>query len=141
MLGHNVSYYRKFDDATLLVLAKTENRVLITRDKKLYQKALSEGLDTFIVDSKCQEERLAVLADHFDFMLEIDLSVSRCPKCNGCLDSISKAEVKEKVPEGTFKYYDEFWQCTSCGKIYWKGAHWSRIQGALEAAKSKLGPV
>jgi uncharacterized protein with PIN domain len=140
ILGHNVTYYRNFDDATLLVLAKTENRTLLTRDQKLYQKALKDGLNAFLVNSKNQEERLAILANKFDFKLEIDLSVSRCPKCNGSLVNISKDEVKDKVPDGTFKYYDEFWQCKSCGKIYWKGAHWSRIQGALEAAKNKLGP-
>ena len=141
MLGHNVTYYRNFDDATLLVLSKTESRVLLTRDRELYQKALSDGLDAFLVDSKDQEKRLALLANHFGLKLEVDLSVSRCPKCNGCLVSISKDEVKEKVPEGTFKYYDEFWQCTSCGQVYWKGAHWTRIQGTLEAAKSQLDSI
>ncbi len=141
MLGHNVTYYRNFDDATLLVLSKTESRVLLTRDRKLYQKALSDGLEAFLVDSKDQEKRLAILANHFGFTLELDLSVSRCPKCNGCLASNFKDEIKDNVPEGTFKYYDEFWQCTNCGQVYWKGAHWTRIQGALEAAKSQLDSV
>ncbi len=141
MLGHNVTYYRDFDDATLLVLAKTENRVLLTRDLKLYQKALKDGLTAFLVDSKDQEERLALLANNFGFKLEIDLSVSRCPKCNGSLVSISKNEVKDKVPDGTFKYYDEFWRCSSCDQIYWKGAHWNRIQDTLETAKNKLADV
>lgn len=138
MLGHDVTYYRNFDDATLLVLAKTENRVLLTRDLELYQKALKDGLKSFLVNAKEQNQRLAILANHFGFNLEIDLSNSRCPKCNGSLVIISKDDVKDKVPDGTFKYYDEFWQCTSCGQVYWKGAHWTRIQEALEDAKTKL---
>lgn len=138
MLQHDVTYYRNFDDATLLVLAKTENRVLVTRDLKLYQKALSDGLDTFFVNAKEPEKRLALLANRFSFNLDIDLNLSRCPKCNGTLVTVSKAEIKEKIPEGTFKYYDDFWQCKSCDQIYWQGAHWKRIQGALDVAKREL---
>lgn len=141
MLGHNVTYYRNFDDATLLVLAKTENRVLLTRDLKLYQKALKDGLNAFLVDAKEQKQRLAILSDHFDFNLEINLRKSRCPKCNGSLVNISKDDVKDKVPDGTFKYYNQFWQCTSCSQVYWKGAHWIRIQEALEDAKTKLNQL
>jgi uncharacterized protein len=141
MLGHNVTYYRDFDDATLLALTKTESRTLLTMDQKLYQTALKDGLNAFLVDSKNQEERLALLAKEFDFKLKIDLNFSRCPKCNGSLASVSKDEVKDKVAEGTFKHYDEFWQCTSCEQVYWKGAHWSRIQETLEAANTKFDSI
>ncbi|MDG6222360.1 MAG: Mut7-C RNAse domain-containing protein [Candidatus Bathyarchaeota archaeon] len=138
MLGHNVTYYRNFDDATLLVLAKTESRILVTRDLKLYQKALSDGLETFFVNAKQPEKRLALLANRFSFELEIDLNFSRCPKCNGSLVSVSKKEIKNKIPDGTFKYYDDFWQCNNCGQVYWKGAHWTRIQGALVDTRRAL---
>lgn len=141
MLGHNVTYYRDFDDSTFLVLTKTEKRVLLTRDLKLYQKALKDGLDAFFVESKDQQQRLAFLANYFGFKLEIDLNVSRCPKCNGSLVRVSKDEVRAKVPDGTFKYYNNFWQCSSCGQIYWKGAHWNRIQDTLQAAKNNLADL
>ena len=138
MLGHNVTYYRHFDDKTLIDLAKSGNRVLLTRDVKLYQRTLSKGLQGFLVDKKDDSQKLAVLAKHFGFKLQIDMNLSRCPKCNGDLDCVSKNTLKDQIPTETFTYYDDFWKCKSCSQVYWQGAHWKRIQGVLDEAMGQL---
>ncbi|MCK4845820.1 MAG: hypothetical protein KAS95_09115, partial [Candidatus Heimdallarchaeota archaeon] len=40
------------------------------------------------------------------------------------------------IPEGTAKYYNEFWECTNCKKIYWVGRHWENIRAILENVKT-----
>jgi uncharacterized protein with PIN domain len=70
--------------------------------------------------------------------LNIDLKISRCPKCNARVKPIPKESVEDKVEETTFKFYDEFWQCPKCGQVYWQGAHWTRIRKTLEEAKEIL---
>jgi uncharacterized protein with PIN domain len=47
MLGQNVEYNVKLTDDQLLVQAKAEGRVLLTKDFELYQRALSRGLKRF----------------------------------------------------------------------------------------------
>jgi len=138
MLGHNVTYYRHFDDKTLMDLAKVENRVLLTRDLKLYQQTLGKGIPAFFVDVKDDAHKLAVLAKKFGFKLQIDMNVSRCPKCNCDLVSVSKGTLENQIPKETFTYYDDFWQCNGCSQVYWQGAHWNSIQTALDKANSKL---
>jgi uncharacterized protein with PIN domain len=141
MLGHNVKYSNSMDDSQLLVLAKNEHRTLLTRDSELYQHAVARGFDAFYVEGGTEEERLAEVARRYGIRLEIDMSVSRCPKCNTTVRQISKEEVRGRVEESTFGYYDEFWECPKCRQVYWRGAHWTRIRKTLEAAESDLGSV
>jgi uncharacterized protein with PIN domain len=141
MLGHNVKYSNSMDDSQLLVLAKNEHRTLLTRDFELYQRAVARGFGAFYVEGGTEEERLAEVARRYGIRLEIDMSVSRCPKCNTTVRLISKEEVRGRVEESTFRYYDGFWECPKCRQVYWRGAHWTRIRKTLEAAESDLGSV
>lgn len=138
MLGHNVEYSNKLDDAQLIAAAKKEHRILLTRDLELYQQATARGIDAFYLEGQTEKERLAELAKRFEFELDIDMSISRCPKCNTRVKSASKETIADKVEESTLAHYNEFWECPKCGKVYWQGAHWGRIRKTLEAARENL---
>jgi len=138
MLGHNVKYSNKLDDAQLVMIAKKERRILLTRDLELYQQATAKGVDAFYLEGKTESERLAQLAKRFDIKLDIEMAVSRCPKCNTRVKPTSKESVADKVEQSTLSNYNEFWECPKCDQIYWQGAHWTRIRRTLEAAKESL---
>ena len=138
MLGHNVKYASALSDDKLLKIAKVEHRILLTRDLELYQQAIAKGIKAAYVEGADEAEKLAKLAKRYGFPLEIDLKISRCPKCNARIKPIEKESVKGRVPESTYKYYDKFWECPKCGQIYWQGAHWKRISATLEKAKKLL---
>jgi uncharacterized protein with PIN domain len=138
MLGHNVKYSNRLDDAQLIAVAKKERRVLLTRDLELYQQATAKGVDAFYLNGETEEERLAELAKRFNIQLDIDMQTSRCPKCNARVKPVSKDNVKDKVEKSTFNCYNNFWECSKCGQIYWQGAHWTRIRKTLEKAKENL---
>jgi len=135
MLGQDVVYTGSMDDKELIEKAKKENRVLLTRDLELYQQAIGRGAEAFLVEGKTEAEKLANLVKRFNFRLEIDVRVSRCPKCNARIKSVSKADVINKIPKTTASYYNEFWECPNCRQIYWRGAHWKRIEKTLIEAK------
>lgn len=138
MLGHNVKYSNKLDDSQLIAIAKKERRILLTRDLELYQQATAKGVQAFYMEGQTEAERLAKLAQKFGINLDIDMAMSRCPKCNARVKSLPKEKVADKVEKTTFSYYNEFWQCPKCEQIYWQGAHWTRIRKTLEAAKENL---
>ena len=54
--------------------------------------------------------------------------LSRCVSCNGRLVPVKKEKVKNLVPSKTYRYTEDFVQCDNCGQVFWKGAHWQRIQ-------------
>lgn len=138
MLGHNVKYSNNIQDAKLIEIAKKERRVLLTRDLGLYQQAVAKGVDTFYIEGTGEAEKLANLAKRFGFNLEVDMTISRCPKCNARIRSIAKEKVAGRVPKTTFTYYNEFWECPKCEQIYWRGAHWNRIDKTLQEARKRL---
>ena len=138
MLGQDVEYAMSSNDEELIKTAKAEERVLLTRDLKLFQLAQKRGVDAFLVEGASRVEGLALLAKRFGFRLEIDVTVSRCPKCNTPIREVSKSEILDRIPGATSTYYDEFWECPSCGQIYWQGAHWKRIGNTLREARQTL---
>ena len=140
MLGYNVKYSTKLDDAQLMKIAKQERRTLLTKDLQLYQRAIAKGVVAFYMEGSSEPERLTELAKRFAVKLDIDMATSRCPKCNTRVKPISKEKVVEKVQKNTFSNYGEFWQCPKCEQIYWQGAHWIKIRKTLEAAKENLAP-
>lgn len=135
MLGQDVEYNVKLGDDQLLVQAKAEGRVLLTKDFELYQRAFGRGLEAFYLQGASEAERLAELAKRFNLTLEIDMDKSHCPRCNAKLQTASKEQVEGDVEKNTFLYYDKFWKCPNCGHVYWQGAHWKQIQQTLTQAK------
>ena len=138
MLGHNVEYSNKLDDAQLIMIARKERRILLTRDLGLYQQAMAKAVDAFYLEGKTEEEKIAELAKEFKITLDIDMTTSRCPKCNAQVKPTSKEKVANEVEKSTFAYYNEFWKCPKCGQIYWQGAHWTKIKKTLQTAKEIL---
>lgn len=138
MLGQDVKYSVKLDDAELLRMAKKEKRALLTRDLALYQQAVAKGIDALYLEGETEGERLAELAKRFNIPLNIDMATSRCPKCNARVKPISKEEAGDKVQKNTYANYDKFWQCPKCRQVYWQGAHWTKIRKTLSIAKGNL---
>ena len=80
MLGQDVEYSNNMEDTDLLAAAKNENRILLTRDFELYQRALGKGVDAFYLEGSTGEEKLAELAKRYGIPLEIDMSIIKVSK-------------------------------------------------------------
>jgi uncharacterized protein len=135
MMGHDAKYSNQFNDSELLEIAKKENRVLLTRDLALYKHATAKNAETYYVEGTAESDYLSELSARFGISLTIDMTQSRCPKCNTRLISVPKGEIAEKVEKNTLLHYNEFWNCPNCGAVYWQGAHWTKINATLEEAK------
>jgi len=141
MLGHDVKYSSKaLSDKQLIETAKAEQRVLLTRDLELYKQAIMHGAEAFLVEGATEAEKLARLAKRFNLKLEVDVNISRCPKCNSRIRHAAKDAIVGRVPKGTLANYDDFWECPGCGQVYWQGTHWKRINKTLRDAEQALKP-
>jgi uncharacterized protein with PIN domain len=138
ILGHDVEYTGSMDDKELMQKAKKEDRVLLTRDVELFKQAIAKGAEAFLIEDPNQTANLASLAKRFKIKLEVNVKISRCPKCNGTIRTVSKSEIADKIPLTTCSNYNEFWQCQQCGQVYWRGAHWNRIEKTLDEARKAL---
>jgi hypothetical protein len=52
-----------------------------------------------------------------------------------------KATVEHLLEPKTKKYYHEFFQCTACGQVYWKGSHYPRLKARIERWRAFAAPA
>jgi len=58
----------------------------------------------------------------------------RCMACGGELVTQDKEAIRERIPPKTYRWLDEYFACSRCGKLFWRGTHWERISKQLHAA-------
>jgi len=131
--GYDSVYHVDMNDDALLLEAKKENRILLTRDKQLHERSEKYNVISFYVLGTNTIEKLAYLCRNAGIPL-IPRS-SRCSQCNSIIILIRKDKIIEQIPENSYKHYNEFWVCESCGKIFWKGSHWNKILETLNSAQ------
>ncbi len=136
LLGYDTVYARGMPDSRIIRMAVEEGRVIVTRDRGLYARALRRGARAVLVRGRDTAERLAYLHRALGVRLYVDPDESRCPLCNGELARVSREYVRGRVPEPVYRMYSDFWVCLRCGQVYWRGGHWRGIEATLERARS-----
>ncbi len=126
LLGYD-TVYANTTDHELVRQARSEGRILLTRDIEL---ARRRGIDAVFISSNHLKEQLQQVIE--ELALQPDRVLSRCPTCNTPLRSVTKAEVRERVPAYVFRKHTSFRECPECGKIYWRGSHWQKMQDYLQ---------
>ncbi len=129
LLGYDSFYSSNMEDDKIIQLAKNENRILITKDVPLTQKAKKQQIGTIQITSDDEIEQFLQINEKTSLgKFTVGGGSSRCPVCNGELQHIEKNGVSEKVPTGVFENMKDFWKCTKCEKIYWEGTHIKNLQ-------------
>ena len=127
LLGLDTAYRNDAGDAELVADAVQERRVLLTQDRGLLRRrALPAGA---YVRGQQPDDQLADVLDRFAPPLA---PWTRCPRCNGPLEPAPVEEVAAVLEPGTLRSYAEFSRCTSCRRVYWRGAHPARLIALVE---------
>ncbi len=127
LFGFDTVYYKNGDDEGLI--KNFRERVLLTCDRELYRRCVSEGRIAIFVERS--EDEVYALSDIFkELGIKPKLRAIRCTVCNGRLRKMSESEVNTSsdIPKNTKSTYKEFYVCTNCGKVYWFGSHWKNIK-------------
>lgn len=127
ILGYDTTYFPQVEDRDLVRMARSEGRLLLTRDHELTRR---RGLKSLLIESDRLDEQVGQLLRDLD--LDVDLPMSRCAHCNAMLRSIGKEEVQSRVPPYVFREHQQFSLCPRCDKVYWKGTHWQRMRRRIE---------
>lgn len=130
--GYDVLYSEKLRDDGILELAVKEGRIVLTRNKRLREKADGRGIDSVLLVSNDFVDQLQQLTKERGIDVKSTPEYARCPMCNSTVRRVDKSEVVGKVKETVLRDVEEFWACISCGKIYWHGGHWRKIKEIAE---------
>ena len=129
MLGFDARYENNYDDKTIVRIAMTENRTVLTRDIHLLKhKIIRHG---YWIRSQQPLEQIKEVVHYFSLRDKFK-PFERCLECNGRITAISIDAVKEKVPLQISQDYHEFFQCNGCSRVYWKGSHYDKMKLLIE---------
>jgi uncharacterized protein with PIN domain len=119
VLGFDVVYSNVLDDDEIVRLAKSENRIILTRDNRLA--ARCRDSQYLFVESDAYKEQLQQVLRAFGLK---DFNVfSRCLECNTPLQEVDKETVFERIPPFIYLTQDRFATCPTCNRVYWHGTH------------------
>jgi uncharacterized protein with PIN domain len=141
LTGHNTIYSPEIHDNNLLDIAKRENRILLTSDAELHERAQQREVTALLLRGNV-DERVARVFSEFNIPPRINPSNSRCSKCNGVLeelDETKKEKIKGLVHEQTYNHYDRFWHCNECQSVYFQGGQWENINQYMDRIRRLLG--
>lgn len=137
MLGFDALYRNDYHDEELARVSRHENRILLTRDRGLLKRAVvTQG---YLLREIHPRRQLVEVLGRFDLLGSV-APFQRCVHCNAILDRAPAELIRDRLPPRTRQYYDEFHICPDCSRIYWKGAHYKRMNRFVERIiESKLG--
>ncbi|MBC7129009.1 MAG: Mut7-C RNAse domain-containing protein [Thermoplasmatales archaeon] len=131
VMGYDVLYLKNVEDEKIVENAIKEDRILLTRDKKLAKKFKN----SLYIEEKDLDGQIRKVVEAFEITKNEENFLSRCIICNVEIEEIEKEKVKGKVPENVFENFEEFWICKKCGRIYWAGTHWKNMKEKMEKIK------
>lgn len=135
MLGFDTHYQNDCDDPTLARVSAEEHRILLTCDRLLLMRnQISHG---YFVRSRQPQQQLLEILERFDLYNNLK-PFTRCMHCNGKTHPVNKQSIETQLLAKTKKYYNEFFQCDVCKKIYWKGSHYLKMQNMINKIKTGL---
>jgi hypothetical protein len=115
-------------DTPMLLRAKAEGRVLVTRDRDLAARAAPAVV--LLRDDRWEDQARALSA-----VLPIDwrrAPFTRCIVDNTPLREAAPEEVG-RIPESARTLGGPFRACPACGRVYWPGSHVKRLGARLDA--------
>jgi uncharacterized protein len=116
-------------DAELVALARSEDRVLLTRDRHLLRELRPPRWLEITSDEPLEQLRAVVArfgiakpATYF----------TRCMVDNTPLHEVTHADVADRMPPKARELSGPISRCATCGRVYWRGSHARRMERILE---------
>lgn len=123
LLGFDTWYSNVATPPQLSALAAQQDRVLLTRSAHIRN---SGAMRVLRINSESAPQQLEEVMQAFP-LRQLAKPFTRCLVCNGWLNRADKTAIVDLLEPNTARYYDDFWRCSECGRIYWKGSHYQRM--------------
>lgn len=128
LLGFDTAYQNSFSNKELAAIRREQNRILLSRNRSLSK---NDQIRTFILTSEGPLTQLKQVINQFQLKDQFH-PFTVCIVCNGELEKVPKEDIVHLLQPNTSRYFNEFWQCDHCKRIYWKGSHYERMLKTIE---------
>ncbi len=135
LLGFDTLFFNDAGDDRLTRLSVAERRILLSRDRALLmRRELTHACFVHAIDPERQLTELLRRLDLFSSLAPF----TRCMECNGRLLAVDRQQVLPLLPKRVAELYTEFWRCSDCAKVYWKGSHYRELTALVERTAAGL---
>jgi uncharacterized protein with PIN domain len=129
MAGFDTTYRNDLSEEDILKISLDEKRTILTKSRNILKR--NEVTHGYFVRSGSAEEQLEEIISRFHLEKEIKL-FTRCLKCNILLEKADKDTIADVIPGKVKHFHNEFYRCSNCGRIYWKGSHYDNMKKLFE---------
>jgi uncharacterized protein with PIN domain/sulfur carrier protein ThiS len=134
LLGFDVLYQNNYQDDELVRIAAQEERILLSRDRRLLmRKVIQYG---YCVRHLEPRQQLTEVIERFGLSDQLK-PFNRCLRCNHPLEPVAKEVVLDRLEPLTRLYFEEFHICPACQQIYWKGSHYEHMQALIHSIQPR----
>jgi uncharacterized protein with PIN domain len=125
LLGFDTLYENAYTDERLAEISSQHHRILLTRDLGLLKRgSITHG---YYIRASQPRQQVSEVVTRFDLANSV-IPFSRCLRCNAQLERRSKDRVLRQLLPAVALRHEEFLGCPVCGRLYWKGSHFRRMQ-------------
>jgi len=125
LFGFDTLFTNALKDAEIAAISAEQQRIVLTRDRRLlFAKAIMHGYWVRAIEPL---QQLAEVVRRFDLADQLR-PFCRCTVCNGLIEPVEKQVVLDLLEPKTKRYYERFYRCPTCGKVYWEGSHIDHIR-------------
>lgn len=119
MCGWDAAYTA--DRRKIMLQARFENRVILTRNTQLKSKP-----GVFFLETDYLPEQLRSIMGKYHLVKPANY-LTRCLICNEPLQPVHRTEARGRIPYYTFTKFRNFRSCPRCRKVYWRGSHYENM--------------
>ena len=134
ILSYDTAYDPFAEDDDLLEQALSEDRILLTRDAPLADRA-SDG-PCLLVEHGHLDDQMTQLVRALGLDLDRE-TFTRCLICNVPIEDVPEQDIKDRVPPYILQRHRRFHECPSCKRVYWRGTHLDRMAERLQSIRDK----
>jgi uncharacterized protein with PIN domain len=129
MAGFDTLYRNDYRDREIANIAERENRIVLTRDRELLKyRGVTHGC---YVHALKPAQQFREITDRLDLARSFK-PFTVCLECNAPLHPVDKQDVLERLPASVRENHQRFTACDLCGRVFWEGSHWRRMQALLD---------
>lgn len=128
-----MAYWREgAGDAELIEEARTRSAVLVTTDSGMMERRVLRDGHLPAIWVSPGLNKMQQLDSVLSELAQPRLT-PRCMKCGGELEVADKESMAGRIPPKTYRWRNDYFLCRSCGKLFWHGSHWRKIDQLLTA--------
>jgi uncharacterized protein len=133
MMGFDTVFFSGGDDSVMVKQALAQDRILLTRDTGIMKRRVVQKgqLKAVLFQSEDPDYQMKRLLMEFD-LIKDSRPFTLCLEDNHLLVEKTPGEVKDRVPPFVFQTQEQYKECPLCGRVYWRGSHWSAMTKKLE---------